>query len=1007
MCRAAAVAAILIVAATAAAQPVETHGTAVGDPLPHLATVWVRASDAALVSIIWGVAGATGPASETTPVLAGPATDFTAKIDLQGLLPSTTYAYRTRLADPAVPASFSLGPPGTFRTAPLPNATADLVMLFGADIATTGDFAIFDAMSGIGADLALLLGDCPYADGATTLAEYRAKHQLVRAEPQLQGFLRGTAIVPIWDDHEIVNDWDAATNPTLVANGRAVWKEYFPVRPAGDDTWRSLRFGTAAEFFILDTRTHRSADAAPDLPGKTLLGAAQRSWLLGALAASTATFKFVVSSVPLRFGTTNKDHWQGAMHERRQILDWVAVQRIPGVIVLSGDQHWSAVHHHAEGVKEFQACPLTASVRTPPAFPEPEVVAIDAVPSFGVLRVHALASPPRVDIEIRSAAGLIRTATVEAGLPGALRFTSDDPDAAVVLDGPHRFSDRGEDLRWPYAPPGTYAVTVTPSDPAATPLPIPPIPCPPGGFASLATDTGAAGPPPGPVLFRDHFDDGDIAGWTVVDEGTTDTPSAWFVDDRTLVQSSNIYGGSTTAASPDKPGTFVAAGDPGLTDFVLSFRVKTHDDDVVGAMIRLGPDGSHYGFAMDRQRNYQRIFRRLGGTTTTLAEAAAGYEMDRWYDVAFRCSGPSLAVFLDGIQILSATDTAMAAGRFALYSWGSQVVWFDDVVVRPDFPPAAPGAIFHDGFDDGVLAGWTVVDQGSQSAPSAWSETGGAALQSSNIWGGSLSGTDPDKPGTFLLAGGVVMTDGTLRCRVRNADNDAMGLMFRATASGDGYRFSMDSERGYRRLTRTLGGTTTILAGDSVPFMPGRWYDIAITASGPAISVRIDGALILAATDSAFASGGVALYCWGSAGVEFDHVTIAPPSAGGSALWASGSTGGFSLGVLAPDRPARAFVLAFALSPNPGIPLAILDPADPRVLPLAPDPLFFLSLSPSPFFSGLSGILDAAGRAGATAALPASPALAGFSLTASGLVLEAGMPSGVALVLPALPIVLP
>src|SRR5262249_50872755 len=51
----------------------------------------------------------------------------------------------------------------------------------------------------------------------------------------------------------------------------------------------------------------------------------------------------------------------------------------------------------------------------------------------------------------------------------------------------------------------------------------------------------------GAVLLSDDFNDVAFAGWTIVDQGTDQRPSAWLVKNGSLVQSSNI--GSNTSAS--------------------------------------------------------------------------------------------------------------------------------------------------------------------------------------------------------------------------------------------------------------------------------------------------------------------------------------------------------------------------------------------------------------------------------------------------------------------------
>jgi alkaline phosphatase D len=144
-----------------------------------------------------------------------------------------------------------------------------------------------------------------------------------------------------------------------------VWDEFFPVRgAAGDVRYRSWRWGANVECFLLDTRRFRSPDAAPDDATKTMLGAVQRDWLLAGIAAATATFKLIFTTVPLDFGNGDDD-WSNYTVERALIFD--ALLGIPGVLFVSGDQHWFASHRHDFGIREFQIGPLARGLGEPPA----------------------------------------------------------------------------------------------------------------------------------------------------------------------------------------------------------------------------------------------------------------------------------------------------------------------------------------------------------------------------------------------------------------------------------------------------------------------------------------------------------------------------------------------------------------------------------------------------------------------------------------------------------------
>jgi alkaline phosphatase D len=233
---------------------------------------------------------------------------------------------------------------------------------------------MFDTLAAAGADLFVSLGDWPYADNPPApvdVAGYRAAHVLSRGAAKLQPWLHGTSVRAILDDHEVRNDWDAATaleDPDRHRAALQVWDEFCP-RRGGGPRHRRWRWGAHVECFLPDCRSHRSPSMAPDGPDKTMLGAEQRAWLVDAITTSTAPFKLVFTSVPLDFGH-GVDHWAGYLTERDAILDALAAAATPGVLFLSADQHWFGAHVHRLGAREIQVGPLArAPLPLPPLRP--------------------------------------------------------------------------------------------------------------------------------------------------------------------------------------------------------------------------------------------------------------------------------------------------------------------------------------------------------------------------------------------------------------------------------------------------------------------------------------------------------------------------------------------------------------------------------------------------------------------------------------------------------------
>jgi len=243
---------------------------------------------------------------------------------------------------------------------------------------------------------------------AQSLADYRELYRVTRTDADLRRIHQLCPFVIIWDDHEFANDgWqdhaadfndrrgDEQDTERREAATRA-WYEYLPVdvdyepkRRFPDDvvSWRKLRWGRHLELFLTDERYHRDDHLVPEGPpdpefGKllphsplgsrtmcvkpvfdereaaaqpTMLGEAQRDWLISAVDSSEATWKVWASGLMVAQFVLNlrkfenlppsfqkvfyfkTDQWDGFRSERRVILD--ALADVDNLVVLSGDLH--------------------------------------------------------------------------------------------------------------------------------------------------------------------------------------------------------------------------------------------------------------------------------------------------------------------------------------------------------------------------------------------------------------------------------------------------------------------------------------------------------------------------------------------------------------------------------------------------------------------------------------------------------------------------------------------
>jgi alkaline phosphatase D len=241
---------------------------------------------------------------------------------------------------------------------------------------------------------------------AVDLPGFFAHWRYNRADPGLQGLLASASYVGVWDDHEVVNDFgpltDAPTSPPytgahLLPLGRQAFVDYTPLVTGGARLYRSLRWGKHLELFVLDTRSFRDANSALDDPAspKTMLGPEQLAWLKQGLAASDATWKVLVSSVPMsiptgfpptngRDGWANFDQATGFEQELLEILRFMQSRGIARPVWITTDVHFAEAFRYRPFsddpdfvVHELATGPLNAGIFPTRAFDEtldPEVL---------------------------------------------------------------------------------------------------------------------------------------------------------------------------------------------------------------------------------------------------------------------------------------------------------------------------------------------------------------------------------------------------------------------------------------------------------------------------------------------------------------------------------------------------------------------------------------------------------------------------------------------------------
>jgi alkaline phosphatase D len=330
--------------------------------------------------------------------------------ELSGLEPDRQYWFRFRSGQ-------YLSPVGRTRTAPHPRSLPrELKFAFASCQAyQDGYYTAYDHMANEDLDLVVHLGDYIYESGLKTnkrnvvlpsqfdgetfdLARYRLQYSLYKSEKPLQRAHGNFPWIHTFDDHEVENNWagdlsqadnEPDQDPAVFRKRRAdafqAMYENLPLRqnqmPVGPQIrmHRRIKYGTLADFTILDTRQYRTDQPCGDgdsddcvarfSPDQTMLGGKQKKWLLDGFSKSPARWQIIGNQTPM--GQTDwdpspekthvwLDPWDGYVAERNEVLAQAQDRGVRNLVVVTGDRH----QNYALDLKRDYSEPTAATVGT-------------------------------------------------------------------------------------------------------------------------------------------------------------------------------------------------------------------------------------------------------------------------------------------------------------------------------------------------------------------------------------------------------------------------------------------------------------------------------------------------------------------------------------------------------------------------------------------------------------------------------------------------------------------
>lgn len=340
-------------------------------------------------------------------------TDFTARVNINGLPQGQEIFYRVIFQDLANSNTYSAPFNGKFRM-PAKNKQ-DIFFAWSGDTAGQGwginpefgGMKIYETIRRMQPDFFIHSGDYVYADVpveaevklddgsiwknivtpekskvAETLKEFRGNYIYNLLDKNIRSFNAEIPQLVQWDDHETVNNWypgeilddnryKIKDVSLLAKRAKQAFLEYTPISLNPNDPeriYRSFKYSCGLEIFMLDERSYRGPNSPNRQtvmsPESAFMGSQQLRWLKEQLVKSTATWKVIASDMPIglivKDGKTNFENPAngdgtalGRELEFADLFRLIKQKNIKNVVWLTADVHYAAAHYYDPNKAQF------------------------------------------------------------------------------------------------------------------------------------------------------------------------------------------------------------------------------------------------------------------------------------------------------------------------------------------------------------------------------------------------------------------------------------------------------------------------------------------------------------------------------------------------------------------------------------------------------------------------------------------------------------------------------
>lgn len=204
------------------------------------------------------------------------------------------------------------------------------------------------------------------------------------------------------------------------------------------------------------------------------------------------------------------------------------------------------------------------------------------------------------------------------------------------------------------------------------------------------------------LIAADRFEDGNHAGWRIVDTTELGGAADWRVVDGALVETSGAYSRELTwngANNGDvwdrgwsplgdgvnalKKGSFALwDGNADLVDYAIQAQVKA-PEGAVGFMLNYVDENNYYKVELDTHHGLATLVKVVDNYESTIARSAMTYTPGESFQLEARIEDGVITAAMDGMQIFSlpVEDHDVGSGAAGVWSWGAAGASFDDVAI--------------------------------------------------------------------------------------------------------------------------------------------------------------------------------------------------------------------------------------------------------------------------------------------------------------------------------------